>query len=173
MPFRPWGFCGEPRRGPDLWGFCGGDGTQLNELPRPQPASAQMPNVMSCRQDRGANFSVDASSCGSWVLSRTTGRHTGQCPVCPISRRAATRSLLSCLRSAHHWSADVDQQPGHPPPADSGTPQRRVTTPGMSRTARACRIGTNHSWPRRMQSRARIGRFCVLVMAMANGPPRH
>lgn len=53
---------------------------------------------------------------------RTTGRHIGQCPVCPISRRAATRSLLSCLRSAHHWSADVDQQPGHPPPADSGTP---------------------------------------------------
>ena len=129
---------------PDLWGFCGTGDTQLTEVPKPPGASRQcrrrgVPGRMTacelqrCRQFlRGHTCRPDHRHVRAVPppgMPGMPGIQASSNPVNALVPRLRTQGEVLASRSA-----DAGQHPEHSPPDDSGTPQRRVTTPRMSRT---------------------------------------
>jgi len=101
-------FVGNHAADPDLWGFCGAEDTQLNQVSRPSgtPGQCQQHSVPG-RPGRGASFSVGAGSCRVIIGTRTTGTCAarylpGMTGIC-TSNNPVT-ALLYRPRSAHHQS---------------------------------------------------------------------
>jgi hypothetical protein len=91
------------------------------------------------QDDRGASYSAAASSCAVLHAARTAGTCTPpgmpgiQASSNPVTAPASRLRIQGEVLTSR--SADAGWHPEHSPPADPGTPQRRATTPQMSRTS--------------------------------------
>ena len=112
MPFRPWGICGEPRRGPGLVGILWDRGHAAHQGSQAARSIQAMPAARRAGQDDRVRASAlpPVGSCAVIHTARTTGTCApSRRPACPASRRTATRSprwYLACAPREKYSPAD-------------------------------------------------------------------